>query len=323
MASGWNRRHASIRSTPAAATFRPKTAAHLLKYYSSEHLPGANRTLTMLPHQQAHREVGAALRSHEDGAGAGEQEPPVAPARPPAAPPAAVTVAAPVPGASASALGGGGGGGGGTAVGGAAAAQPPAQAFPPNLALVPPLLHSGVGALAQAQMARAAAIAAAAAAGSGPGARGGGGGAGAGAGAAAGAAAAVGGNEVKWGSHRCSSCGHLKGGAWASFHTNALKGRKRKRKRKRKGVGQGPGEAGQGEREEGKGGGGDDEEDDDDEEGDAAEVQKCTVDLNGISIPKRAPAGKRYMGKCYHPNCMVCPQHQCQDEGCELCRKRK
>ena len=43
------------------------------------------------------------------------------------------------------------------------------------------------------------------------------------------------------------------------------------------------------------------------------DVQKCTVDMRGVTLPDRPPKGVRSKGKCYHPKCTVCPKglHRC------------
>lgn len=117
---------------------------------------------------------------------------------------------------------------------------------------------------------------------------------------------------MAWGVNRCSACGHLKGGAWAPFHTNALKGTKKRKTEEGKGGGGGGDRAG-GE-EEGEDGGG--------EQGAAAgsKVPRCSVDMTGIDLPKPGRA-KRGKGKCYHPRCSKCPEHLCRDAACSRCNQ--
>jgi len=333
MAKGWNRHYkAVVAGTPASAEFRPKTAKMLLVYYKGEFLAAANATVTMYPYRAAHRAAGELLRDHGDDAVGGPQPPPqphpAPPLRPPAAA-AAAAAAAPTPtlpvaaaggrappprGATAGPAGAAPGAGAragvwATAGAAASAAAAPPLAFPNNLVLVPRATHPGASQFAQAQMAQAVAIAAqmgpgagiahllqtgplgAATLGTGDGA--GGSGVGGGGGEA----------EAAWGGHRCHVCGHLKGGHWAAFHTNALRGRKRK-----KGGGGGGGESEEG-KAEGEGEGG-------------TEVPRCSVRIpEGVVVPA-APRGKRGKGKCYHPQCAVCPDHLCGDGACTRCSAR-
>lgn len=188
------------------------------------------------------------------------------------------------------------------------------QPFPYYLATVPRTLHPGAVDFAQARMVDARAIAANAGAAEGISylMQGGGGGGICGSTSSSTAAGAGGDGGVAWGVNRCSACGHLKGGAWAPFHTNALKGTKKRKTEEGKGGGGGGDRAG-GE-EEGEDGGG--------EQGAAAgsKVPRCSVDMTGIDLPKPGRA-KRGKGKCYHPRCSKCPEHLCRDAACSRCNQ--